>query len=910
MLVQLLKRLFSSRNPLASPQAEVRLSAIRTLSAEQAAAMQERLAECARGDPDEAVRLAAIAQLQDKAALTACLQDPALVSAAAARLAGQDAPVDHPAVRQARMRAAASAECALQVAAETTSASELAELYLCCPEPWREALLKAVRGLGEVGLSALEKLSRNRDKASNRIARRALEQLRAQRKTMQALRERAQELAEVLGKPSGRNLSPRIVHLKNELKACCEGMQAKADALAEYGLTAPDLSHWLALAQYEAEPTAPPPAASQNFEDLVDAFAELAQSMASGAPFADIKAQREALTEQWLIRADQAQPEHAQHAVFEQASHQYQALADAHERLVRLAAPPPAPPPVTEWPQTPEALQAIWSQQRKANRERQALERQVRQLRWPDWAQPSAPVQQLIDQIDALREFDAAARQHQEQLAEQLRKAVAEADAQVAEGHLKGALSALGKARKLEKSLPDAQSAPQRSALARASAKVDELRDWQTFATTPKREQLLQAMKALADAPLHPKDQAASIKSLRNDWNALGNPASSAERALHSRFNQAAERAFDPCRAYFAEQNEVRRHNLAERQRICEQLETYLASVDWSTADMKAAEQIMRLAREEWRRCHPVDRHKGKGVSRQFERAQKQIHAQVKKAWDANLALKQELVAAAAALVGADDEVATKVSAAKQLQQRWRQVGITPRSADQKLWRQFRENCDLVFAARDADRRKAGQRIDETVTAGENICRRLEQAVDDSAPPDPALVGRLRGELHQLDLPGRRGRALEKRFDELARAYNQRLLAHELHLLNAELAQLKRWDAQVSEAEAEGRAPSLPSPAFTKRSAPGDVPAALLRLTLLAELDAGIESPTAEAAQRLQVQAEALQDRMGARRTRKSPKALAEEWCGIGPKPPNCNPLRDRFFTALQAMTQPDGGSV
>lgn len=910
MPVQLLKRLFSSRNPLASPQAEVRLGAIRALSAEQAAAMQERLAECARSDPEEAVRLAAIARLQDRAALIACLQDPALASAAAGRLAGAGAAVDHPAVRQARMRAAASAEGVLQVAAETTNASELAELYLCCPEPWREALLTPVRGLGEAGLSALEKLSRNRDKSTNRIARRALEQLRAQRKTVRALSERAQELAEVLGKPSQRNLSPRIIHLKNELKACCEGLQAQADALANYGLKAPDLSHWLALAEYEAEPMASAPPASQSFQDLVDAFAELAQSMASGAPFADIKAQREALTEQWLIRADQAQPEQAQHAVFEQASHQYQALADAQERLLRLAAPPPAPPPISEWPQTPEALRAIWSQQRKANRDRQTLERQVRQVRWPDWAQPSAPVRRLIDQSDALRQFDEAARQHQEQLAEQLREAAAEADAQVAEGHLKGALAALGKARRLEKSLPDALSASQRGALARASAKVDELRDWQTFATTPKREQLLQAMNALADAPLHPKDQAASIKGLRNDWNALGNPASGAERALHSRFNQAAERAFDPCRTYFAEQNEIRRHNLAQRQRICKQLETYLAGVDWSTADMKAAEQIMRLARDEWRKFHPVDRHKGKGLSRQFEQAQKQIHAQVKKAWDANLALKQELVAAAEALVDADGEVAAKVSAAKQLQQRWRQVGVTPRSVDQKLWRQFREQCDLVFAARDEDRRKADQRIDETLAAAENICRKLEQAVDDSAPPDPSLVGRLRSELHGLDLPGRRGRALEKHFDELARAYNQRLLAHELHLLNAEVEQLKRWDAQVSEAEAEGRALSLPSPVFAKRSAPSDLPAALLRLTLMAELDAGIESPAEEAAQRLQVQAEALQDRLGARQARKSPKALAEEWCGLGPKTNDCDPLRDRFFAALQAMAQPDGGSA
>ena len=899
------KRLFSSRDPLASPQAQVRSNAIRSLNAEQAAAMQARLAVCAQDDPDEGVRLAAIARLEDSALLIACLGQPAITAAAATRLAENGASVDHPAVRQARMRTAANAECALQVAKEAATANELAELCLCCPEPWRQALLAPMRGWGEVCLSALEKLSRNRDKACNRTARTELEQLRSLRKAVQALSERGQELADALGKSGEEGLSPRIVHLKNELKSCCAGLQAKADTLNEYGLKAPDVEHWLALAHYEAAPSKPPASVSQGFKDLVDAFAELAQSMAAGAPFAEIKARREALTEQWLTRADQAQPDKAQHAVFERVSHQYQELADARERLAGANISPQEPQaPVAEWPEAPEALQAIWSQQRQGNRQRKALERQLRRVRWPDWVQPCAPLQELIAQIDAWHHFDAAVRQRQEQLAEQLRQTAAETHTQIAAGHLKGALSALSKARKLEKSLPDAQSAPQRAALARASAQLDELRDWQTFATTPKREQLVQAMNALADAPMHPNDQSAKIKALRKDWNALGNPASGAERTLHSKFNQAAERAFEPCRAYFAELSEIRRRNLAQRQHICEQLEAYLAGVDWATADMKAAEQIMRLAREEWRMHLPVDRQKGEDLSRQFELAQKQIHAQVKKTWEANLALKREILAEAEALATADTRAADKISAAKQLQQRWRQVSITPRSADQKLWRQFREQCDLIFAARHADRRKADQRTDESIAAGEGICRKIEQALEESAPPDRTLVGRLRRELHELHLPERRSRALDKRFDELAKAYNQRLLAHEQHLLSAELDQIKGCDSAASQAEAEGREPSSPSPAFAKRSAEGDVSATLLKLTLLAELDAGIESPAEEAAQRLQVQAEALQNRMGARTERKSPKALAEEWRKIGPKPPACGPLRDRFFAALQKMAQ------
>ena len=243
-----------------------------------------------------------------------------------------------------------------------------------------------------------------------------------------------------------------------------------------------------------------------------------------------------------------------------------------------------------------------------------------------------------------------AAKAHQERLAEQLEAAVQEIGAAMEAGRLQGAVSALGLARRLEKSLPDHLTAAHRKAISRRAGQVEELRDWQTFATAPKRERLVQAMNALAEHPDSPRQQAERIKALRGEWGALGNPSNSRERSLHNQFNRAAERAFEPCRAYYAEQAELRSRNLAGRERICAQLETYLANVDWSSADMKAAEQIMRTAREEWRSLHPVDRKKSKAVETRFERSQERIHAEVKKAWESNLASKREIVAAAEAL--------------------------------------------------------------------------------------------------------------------------------------------------------------------------------------------------------------------------------------------------------------------
>ena len=916
MPLKFLSRLFPARNPLASPQAEARLDAIRSLTEGRAAAWQERLAECARTDPSEAVRSAAIAWLDDQALLTVLLEDAAMAPAAASRLVVKGWRVDHPSVRQERMRKAGSAEDAMQVLNEAQAAAERAELYLRCSEAWRPQLLPSIRRNGEAGLVALEKRSRNRDKPTNHRARGELEQLRGLRKAVANLSTRADEIATALSKPSGGAGGPRIRHLKKELQGCCDAIQAKADALATYGAQAPDLTAWLADAHYEQPKCTGAPTPVLGFKALVRAFEELAEKMAAGAAFAELRVERERLTKDWLTRADQVQPDATQHGVFERVSHQYQELADAHQRWLKLNVGTTPPPPVGGWPKAPDALQEIWRQQRGAVRRRERLQRQIAELRWPHWAKPSAPVQQAIDSIAALRRFEEGAQDHQQQLAEQLRDAIAQAQASLADGGLRGASAALGNARRLEKSLPETLAAPHHKALSRLSAQVNELRGWQTFATIARREQLMQAMQALAEAPLAANEQAERIKTLRKDWNALGHPANGKERALRTKFDQAAERAFQPCRTHFAEQAEIRKANQKRRQNLCEQLDAYVAGVDWRKADMKAAEQILRTAREEWRASHPVDRKKARDLEARFEQLQAQIHTAVKKAREKNLALKQELLAAAQTLATSTASTAEKVAEAKRLQQRWREIGITPRGADQKLWRQFRQHSDQVFAARDAERQHSEQRIEDAVAAAEDICQAMEEALetDSGTPPSRSLATRLRRDLEALELPERLRRPLAKRFNDLARSYDQLLLAIEWEALRNKLEQLRSWDAEVSQAEAEGREGPVPDPIFNGRGE-GDgegrkdtsqVEEALLRLTLTAEIEAGIDSPEAEAGMRLQVQTAALQDRMGQRIGPKAPRELAEDWCRIGPKTPASDSLRERFFTALIALAQPD----
>ncbi len=922
----MLSTLFRGRNPLASARADKRLGAIEALTPEKAEKLRTEIADCARGDTDPRVRRAALAWVDDRNLLEALLDDADIVERAAARLAALGATTDHPAVRSARMRAAVSAEAVLEAAGGATAPEELAALFLRCPAAYRESLLGAVRAFGERGLSALERVSRNHDKQANRLARDELEHLRGSNRAVEELCARAEELTAALAREIGGTALGRRHQLQRALAECARGVRDQAATLERYGLEAPNTEAWQAAIDAAAETDDANEEGAASAADQViggegvadapgfDALAAELQTfdtrMVAGESLGVLKPTHDELAGNWLAQADRAQPDKNQKALFETVSHRYRELVEADERLRTVEFRRLELPSETDgWPDDPDSLQALWKQQRDLERARGQLQRQCTAVRWPSWAPQPQALQSLADTIASLDRFDERANQHQNALEDDLAAAIEKTGASVADGHLKPAQSTLGLARKLSRSLPERIVRRHRTALLAAASRVEELQDWQAFATSPKRRELLDSMKALAaEEPANAKDRADRIKALRGEWNALGPVSGSSTRSMHAQFNRYAERAFEPCRAHFNEQAELRKRNLAERRHICEQLEEYLDNVDWASADMRAAEQIMRAARDEWRAHHPVDRRHVKGLDARFEALQERIFTQVKRVWDANLDAKRAIVEAAQNLAAGDASLPDKIRDAKALQRQWRDVGMTPRKPDQQLWRQFREQCDLIFDARDSGRKQAAGERESAIARAEAICETMEEAVATANPgtADRATLSRLRSELYSIRLPERLERSLHKRFDDTARGYNQLILAGEIEALCMELEQFKAWDIEVSRAEAEGRAIEPPAPVFAQRAVDGEEPAqAMHRLTLEAELLAGIESPPEDKQLRLEVQVDALNQSMGRRAADKEPPELAEAWCRLGPKGATSEALRERFFSALLKLARP-----
>jgi len=927
----MLRRLFKGRQGLYAADAAERRAAVLALDEAALAEAAGHLAELLRGDPDTEVRRACLERIRDVALIEDLLEDPRLGEAAARRLialgaapaAATAAAAAHPALVQAELTALPEAEAASRIQA-LNDVDALLDLALKLKGPLRETLL-AHPALGTAtALTALEKRSRDRDKSLNRHARRQLERRKALRHDADASRARAEELAAALNRtdPSHaeRAWRERQHELKRRLDEALDAHARDRAALATFGDAVADLERLRVdaatlptLDQPEAEPAPETAAVPDPFAALVEEFQALDRSLEAGDPFEDVAARRQRLTERWLATADHQPPAEAQHQVFEAVSHRFRELADASKRLAVAQVPAL---PDTALPLASDAAPSadVWREVEQRRQLAKTLARLRRDLAWPAWAPPAPGLVRLLAAEQNLAGELARAEARLKQELAELDTQVSELTRAIDDGHLNDARKLLGQARSRHDALPPKAVRSLDKALGRQAARLAELKDWQTFATTPKREALVEAMTALAAEPLVPPRQAERIKTLRRDWQALGPVTQAVDGRLADRFNAAAEKAFETCRAYFAELGEQRKANLAERERICVQLERYLAEADWRNTDMRAAERIMRTARDEFRSFHPVDRNPGKAVERRFEKLQGELHQRVKAEWDRNLAAKEALVAEAEALVAADAPVADKVAAAKTLQRRWRDVGITPRRPDQRLWQAFRAACDAVFSAREEKRQAADAALEAELTRLVGALDEFERLLE-NANAATASEAELRqflqttGEIDRLPAAQRRGPA-ERRQDLQAR-YRHLLDTAQRQAARERIAALARWDADVSAAEQAGRPAEIPVPdglpaaaAEARAAACGDPVAAdtLRRLTVRAELAAGLDSPAADETLRLELQVGRLQAGLSGGASEESAEALAEAWCRQGPKDGAADPLRERFFAGLDQL--------
>jgi len=904
-LSRLFDKMLGGERALRDQDPAVRLKFLVGLDARRADELQPRLVELLAVENDAGVRAAALPHITGiDSLITLFRQRETLRPELAEWIATRKTPdialcQNHPDIARARLLHTDSDTEQNALLALFTTDEELIELALKARAALKTKILDLPRFASEDAYATLEHLSRGRDKAVNRHARERLEAIRAIDDTLKGLRDRAQSVNNAVATlsrqqpegPAARESRRRqLVSLQNELQSLIEREAAALTAARASGAHRDSAVSQRAFDGIDLEAPRESPFAQLlagarsaqallQGENIVEAGEKLTQDLAQ-------------LQASWEECKSIATPGGEEIRRFASIEEEYAAVLAAVNRFKG-----------TEWPTLIDPGEAIpdgdarefWREVNNARRNLDRHERTGRELAWPASLPEPEPLKAAREAGAQFAERLARLETAHSDLQDSIAAALGEARTLVESGQSKSAQTKLVALRRdIQRLRPDAAQ-KQRAALDALFHQLGELKDWQTFATAPKREALLASMKELAEIDLDPETLSVRIRRVRDAWNDLGTPVNRHEHALREEFEAAAAQAFEPCRRYFAEQDQIRAQNLAKRQELTSMLGSYLEGTDWNQADFNAAEKILQTARREWQAAFPLPRGDHRELIQAFEALQEKlhdkVHARYQAASDRKRAIIDSLLAARTTT-----PIADQVEMVKRLQTEWKSAGPGIRHLEQPLWREFREVCDAVFKDRTQaqEERKIAHNSLLSSAAEQNRLFAATLAAWTEESASPAALRDARSAFSSLGELGRDGRALVDEHRQLLRDGEARLATFAAARRAKRLDRIQAIDLALDRGEETEIEPKLEGYFKPRTAASAEH---VQELILLAEITAGKETPAEEQRQRMAIQV----DLMNRRAQKPDQETLLLRWCRLGPKNPD-EVQRSRFFSALARL--------
>ncbi|QFU00346.1 hypothetical protein FIU83_01670 [Halomonas sp. THAF5a] len=909
----LLRRLFAPR--WKHPDPEVRRQAVSRL--DPSSDDQRRTLERLALDPDPGVRLAALEALDDPEALL-MLSEPAvtspelrqrLVSLLAGRCGHHDLPARIALVERLEDRALLN-ELALQGDNQQLRLAALARLdaeedlvrQACDNGIAAVRHAAAARVESEAGLARLAREAR-RDRQVARQARERLNRRRADAASLAAARAEREALLETLERHAQGPWEPlyagRLRHLMREWAK----LRDLADARQERRYQDACQRCRKILGDHEAQEHARDADlrrredANQTRESLVEALEESLEGLHQGERLTDqdiasLRAQKRLMASRWQALSDQHLADEALRRRYDAALAEYERIVQARVRLDERA----------------EAIE-----QALADGDDERLGALIDACGWPARL---APTQLLARARARLAQDDDEPQAQQARLVE----ALDQLEALLERGAFKGASRLHQRLRQQAERRPGLLPPTEQARLKRLAARLAELRDWRGFVAGPKRDQLSQAIEALAEQNETTEAELdRRHRRLVKEWKALGDAA--ANRELSARFRAASDRIKARLAPWHERQQAERQRHLEARQALCEQLETLLEQPA-DRADPDGLRRIRDRAREQWRRLAPVPREQAEPTGRRFGRILHKLQALIDRRAREIAEAKRALIDETRELLARDLPPGQRADQAKALQRRWRDLGRAPKGEEQALWREFRGLCDEIFSSRDAARDDRAHRQRARLDAMQALIDRMDAWHPARSREGDVLDEALREASALEPLPsGRRTEGMRRRWSGIVRARRERLerlaLAEEAHrwqamrpLLTAHLqADARCLAGGPAEKVDPPRDPALPAElrrahearnAARQAGTPADAEEKLARLRAHLSLLAGGRVQQRDDPLRLAIQVERLNENMGQTVSRADElHQLLGELLANGPMPP---PAWEREVGELDRM--------
>ena len=257
--------------------------------------------------------------------------------------------------------------------------------------------------------------------------------------------------------------------------------------------------------------------------------------------------------------------------------------------------------------------------------------------------------------------------------------------------------------------------------------------DMSSFATNPKREELIKEISTIIGNPLEsPKKQAHLIHDIQTKWQLLDLSSRPASKEQWNKFNELTSKAWEPCSEYFDELKQIKVNNAVQRIEIINNINKYVQDNSSNWPQPKFLIQFLRQSFDSWQKYAPVlDKDLNKLRNAYFE-AKKPINDAIKKQEQIVIKAKEALIEKVNAITDEDNDICIKKF--NDLKNEWKKAGSAGRKADNKLWDKFNKSADRFFNAKkeviDAELIKANELLSQLNTDEISISEVLKSLSD------------------------------------------------------------------------------------------------------------------------------------------------------------------------------------
>ena len=197
------------------------------------------------------------------------------------------------------------------------------------------------------------------------------------------------------------------------------------------------------------------------------------------------------------------------------------------------------------------------------------------------------------------------------------------------------------------------------------------------------------------------------LQKLHEQWKEFGPVAKEYRDSIWDRFKAATAVINKKYQAYFEGQKEKQQENLAEKTKLCEQVEAIAEKEVKSSNEWNALSTEIEDIQKKWRTIGFATRKENQKIYDRFRAAcdkffsrKREYYTQFKDSMNENMEKKLSLIEQAEALKDSKEWKKT-TEALIALQKQWKEIGAVPRKKSEQLWKRFCAACDEFFNERD-----------------------------------------------------------------------------------------------------------------------------------------------------------------------------------------------------------------